>query len=394
MKKKFWIAVGVVALIAVLIGVNVWRNVSAEAITAETTQLEEQEIATNVMTPGTLKLKNEQIVYASPEKGEIDEILVEEGDKVKEGDELLRYVNEQLTLEKEQNALTIESGYIRINQLKKQLDRLDEKEEETAKQVGEEAAAESLEAERDQLDMERRMANIELKQAQLQKETIDKQLKDLTVKSEVDGTVLTVDEEAAHVMDQTEPNPVIRIAALNQLIVEGVISEYDTLKVEEGQSVVLRSDVVPDEEWQGTVTHIGFLPKQDASAAMGGESQAVEYAVEVAVESDDIDLKPGFQMIMEIETEKRNVPTLPLSAVVSEDQTTVNVELNDGSTEQTREEESVVYVVKDGKAERRVVQVGIVSGDRIEIRDGLDEDEHVIVDPPDNIKDGAEVTVK
>lgn len=394
MKKKFWIAVGVVALIAVLIGVNVWRNVSAEAITAETTQLEEQEIATNVMTPGTLKLKNEQIVYASPEKGEIDEILVEEGDKVKEGDELLRYVNEQLTLEKEQNALTIESGYIRINQLKKQLDRLDEKEEETAKQVGEEAAAESLEAERDQLDMERRMANIELKQAQLQKETIDKQLKDLTVKSEVDGTVLTVDEEAAHAMDQTEPNPVIRIAALNQLIVEGVISEYDTLKVEEGQSVVLRSDVVPDEEWQGTVTHIGFLPKQDASAAMGGESQAVEYAVEVAVESDDIDLKPGFQMIMEIETEKRNVPTLPLSAVVSEDQTTVNVELNDGSTEQTREEESVVYVVKDGKAERRVVQVGIVSGDRIEIRDGLDEDEHVIVDPPDNIKDGAEVTVK
>ena len=34
------------------------------------------------------------------------------------------------------------------------------------------------------------------------------------------------------------------------------------------------------------------------------------------MESEDIELKPGFQMIMEIETEKRKVPTLPLSAVV------------------------------------------------------------------------------
>src|SRR5690606_38921335 len=102
------------------------------------------------------------------------------------------------------------------------------------------------EGERDQLEMERRMANIELKQAQLQKETIDKQLKNLTVKSEVDGTVLSVDEAAAHATNQAEPQPVIRIAALDELIVEGVISEYDTLEVEEGQEVVLSSDVVPD----------------------------------------------------------------------------------------------------------------------------------------------------
>ena len=48
---------------------------------------------------------------------------MEEGDEVKEGDALLRYVNEELTLEKEQNAPTIESSYLRINELKKQLDR-------------------------------------------------------------------------------------------------------------------------------------------------------------------------------------------------------------------------------------------------------------------------------
>lgn len=392
MKRKIWIAVGIVALIGILVGVNVWRNVSAEGVTVETTTLKEQEMAANVMTPGKLKLKNEQTVYASPEKGEVDKIVVKEGDKVKKGDELLRYANEQLKLEKEQNALSIESGYLRINSLKKQLDRLDEKEEELAEQVGKKAAAEQVEGERDQLDMERRTANIELKQSQLQKETLEKQLKDLTVKSEVNGTVLVVNEDAAHVTNQMEPEPVIRIAALDQLIVEGVISEYDTLKVKEGQPVTLRSDVVPDKEWKGKVTHIGFLPEQQ-SAGMGGESEAVQYAVEVSVESEDIELKPGFQMIMEVETEKRKVPTLPLSAVISEDQTTTTVSMGVTASD-TNEDQNIVYVVKDGKAERREVKVGMVSGERIEIKDGLKAGEQVIVDPPANIKNGLEVTVK
>lgn len=387
--KKIWIAIGVAAVIVLLVGINVWRQVAAEGLTVETTQLEQREIASRVMTPGTLKLKNEQTVYASPEKGEVDEILVEEGDQVKEGDALLRYANEELELEKEQNALTIESSYLRLNHLKKQLDRLDEKEEEAEEQIGGEQAVQSIEGERDQLEMERRMANIELKQAQLQKETIDKQLKNLTVKSEVDGTVLSVDEAAAHATNQTEPQPVIRIAALDELIVEGVISEYDTLKVEEGQEVVLSSDVVPDEEWKGKVTHIGYLPEQ--SNSVNGEAEAVQYAVEVAVESEDIPLKPGFQMIMEIETEKRKVPTLPLSAVVSESLGTVGGDSTEPSSE---EEEHYVFVVKDGKAERRPVEVGIVSDDRIEIKDGLESDEHVVANPPENLKDGAEVTVK
>lgn len=390
MKKKIWITLGVVALLGTLIGVNVWRNVSAAGLTVETTQLKEQEIAANIMTPGTLKLKNEQAVYVSPEKGEVAEILVVEGDEVKKGDALLRYVNEELTLEKEQNELAIESSYLHINSLQKQIDRLGKKEKNLAEEVGKQEAAEMIEEEREQLNTERRMANIELKQAQLQKDMIAKQLKDLKITSDVSGTVLVVDEEAVHTTNQLEgAKPVIRIAALDELIVEGVLSEYDTLKVKEGQPVVLRSDVLPDEEWEGKVTRIDFLPKQQADA-MGMDNEAVQYAVEVTVESEDLELKPGFQMIMEIETEKRIVPTLPLSAIVSESQG-----VSEGDEEANANidtEESLVYVVEDGKAVRRQVKTGIVSGDRIEIIEGLQADEQVIVDPSPKIKDGMEVT--
>lgn len=397
MKKKVWISIGVVAIIAILVGVNVWRGVSADGATVEVTRLKEQEMAENIMIPGTLKLKNEQTVYVSPEKGEVQEITVKEGDKVKKGDVLLRYTNESLQLEKEQNALNIELGYMRINSVKNRLDRLDKKEKDLAEQVGEEEASTQIEEERDQLKTEERSANIELKQSILQKESIEKQLRELKETSDVDGTVLEVDKEAVHASGslgpQGELQPVIRIAALDELMVEGVISEYDTLKVEEGQPVTLRSDVVPDEAWEGTVTHIGFLPRESA-ADLGGETEAVQYAIEVAVESEDVGLKPGFQLIMEIETEKKTVPTLPLEAIVSQDSTTIDVGLDTGSTEETKDEENIVFVVKDGKVEARPVKVGTISENRVEILDGLDADEEVVAQPPDHLKDGMDVTVQ
>ena len=173
-------------LIGGLIGFNVWQNVSAESVTVETTQLEDHEMTTTVMTRGTLKLINEQSIYVSPEKGEVDKILVKEGDQVKKGDELLRYTNDTLNMEKEQNALSIEAGSLRIESVKKQLDRLSKKEKELAEQIGEEDAKEQIEAEREQLEIEQRSADIEQKQTMLQKEMIEKQLKQLKVTSEVD----------------------------------------------------------------------------------------------------------------------------------------------------------------------------------------------------------------
>lgn len=392
--KKVWIVVGVVLVVGVFIGLNVWqKSADSGPVAVETTTLEEQEMMSTVMTPGTLKLKSEQTVYASPQKGELAEILVEEGDTVEEDEALLRYTNEQLDLEKEQNALQIESSYLRINTVKKQGDRLDDKEEELAKEVGKDEAAEAIEQERDQNKMELRSANIELKQLLLQEETIEKQMAELTVKSDITGTVLEVNEDAAQAADQSNPEPVLRIAALDQLVVEGVISEYDTLKVEEGQPVSLSSDAVPDKEWQGKVTQIAFLPEQSPALGGGGQSETVQYPVVVSVEDENIGLKPGFQMIMDIQTEKRKVLTLPLSALVEQENQTMTVDLGTGATGQSSEAGQYVFVVKDGKVEQRDVEVGMVDGDRIEIRDGVKSDEQVVVEPPATLRDGAEVTV-
>ena len=375
MKKKIWLSIGVVSIIVLLVGVNVYRAMSKEEVTVSTVKLSQQEIASNVMVPGTLRFQNEQYIYQDPEKGEIAEILVKEGETVKIGTPLLRYENEQFSLEKQQNALSIESSYLKINQLENQLDDLSEKEKDLSKQVGKEEAEKTIEAEHNQLEMEQKMADIELRQLLLQKETIEKQLNTLDVKSDIAGTVITIEEHPEQTSEQGGMKAVIHIAKTDQFIVSGVLSEYDSLKAAEGQPVTLSSDVVPDAEWKGKVSNIGLLP-ETSSSTMGTENAAVQYPVEVIIEGSEMKAKPGFKLIMEIETEKRNVQTVPVDAVKQ-----------DG-------EDYFVYTVEDGKTKKKTIEIGTASSDYMEVKEGLSADDAIVSKPKDDLLSGTEVTVK
>src|SRR5690625_2223197 len=211
--KKTWIIIGVIVLIIGFIGINIWKNTKTTYVKVETTTIEEVEMQDTVMTPGTLQLQKEQYIYYQPEKGEVAEILVKEGDQVKKGDELLRYENKQLELEKEQNELQLRSLYLEIDDIKKQHNKLD-KELEKDKDM--------LQEEHDQIWLQQQMRNIDLEQALLQKETIEEDLENLTVYADVDGTILSLDEQAVS-QGQMNEQSIIRIGSLHNVIVEGTI---------------------------------------------------------------------------------------------------------------------------------------------------------------------------
>ncbi|WP_121661234.1 efflux RND transporter periplasmic adaptor subunit [Metabacillus litoralis] len=372
MKKKIWIGIGVSCLIIILVGVNVFRTVSKENLTVDTIKVEEREMTGNVMVPGTLSLRNESFVYLSPESGKVAEILVKEGDKVEEGTPLLRYENEQLLLEKEQNALSLESSYLRINQVERQINDLDEKEEELTKQVGKDEAKKQVDAERDQLKTDLKLANIEARQVLLQKETIEKKLGELEVVSEISGTVLSISKDASKGVTQ---GAILHIAKPDELIVKGSISEYDSLKIKEKQPVTLRSDVVPGKEWVGVVSKVSLLPEQSENV-MGNEESAVQYPIEVTIDDKGIKAKPGFKLIMDIQTEKRKALAVPLEAVKQD------------------AEEYYVFVVEEGKAIRKIVKAGAASDEYMEIKTGLETGERVIVSPSNELQNNMEVNEK
>src|SRR5690625_820571 len=143
MKKK-WIAIGIVTILIVLIGVNVWNAQKATAdLKVETTTLSKEVMTETVMIPGTLQLTKEQNGYYEMDKGEIAEIRVEEGDEVEKGAELLRYENKQLNLEKRQNDLQIRSASLQLENLRKQHRKID-------KEVEKDKENELLQEEHDQ----------------------------------------------------------------------------------------------------------------------------------------------------------------------------------------------------------------------------------------------------
>jgi membrane fusion protein (multidrug efflux system) len=55
------------------------------------------------------------------------------------------------------------------------------------------------------------------------------------------------------------------------------------------------------------------------------------------------------------------------------------------------DDESAVYVVRDGEVVRRVIETGIRSGDNVEILDGLSEEDVVVVVGHSNLRDGSKV---
>jgi HlyD family secretion protein len=366
MKKKIGIIIGVVVIIAVLFGVNIWKSVGATNTAVEVTSLSKEKISEKVMTPGILKLANEQTIYHSLEKGEIAEFYVEEGADVKKGDALLRYENKQLKLEVKQNELQLQSTQLQLNNIRKQHKDLDE-------QLKKDKENDMLQDEHDQLELQEKQTKLEIEQLQLQQQGVEGQISDLVVRSEMDGKVVSVNKGATASTSGIEPQALIQIGTLNQLIVEGVISEYDTLKIEEDQNVVLSSDAKPGESWKGKVSFIAFLPKE--ADALQGET-GVQYPIEVTVDDENMNLKPGFQMVIEIITEERETKTLPLTAVKQEGET------------------NYVYIVVDGKAKKQDVEVGLVSNENIEIIKGLTEKEKVILDPSDNVTAGMDVTVE
>jgi membrane fusion protein (multidrug efflux system) len=56
--------------------------------------------------------------------------------------------------------------------------------------------------------------------------------------------------------------------------------------------------------------------------------------------------------------------------------------------------ERVLFVEEDGRAKSRVVQLGIIDGDRIQVVEGLQPGDHLIVTGQTEVEDGMKVVVQ
>ncbi|MGI1812352.1 efflux RND transporter periplasmic adaptor subunit [Priestia aryabhattai] len=375
--KKGIIITAVAVVIVAVIGINVYRaqSVSGKAVNVHVANLKEKKLRNTVMVPGTLKLADEQYVYFDAEKGEVERFHVTEGSRVQQGTSLVTYESDALDLEQEQNKLEKKSSQLQIDSVSKQLSNLNKKQKELEKEMSKQEARDQIDTERTQLNLDLETAKIDLERNKLEAKSIAKKERNLDVASDINGTVLEVDKEAVNNTSDVQ-KPLIHIGNTDEYLATGVLSEYDALKIKTGQAVKITSDVLPDKEWAGSVKQIDYLPQQQASAEAGNDA-ANQYPVEVKVDDQDITMiKPGFKLLLEIETSSKKASSLPIKAVVNEDG------------------EKFVYVVKDKKAVRKEVKIGETTNKFIEIKSGVSSKDKVITNPSKDLTDGAEVTVQ
>ncbi|MBD3859533.1 efflux RND transporter periplasmic adaptor subunit [Bacillus sp. 28A-2] len=368
MRKKIIIGSILIIVIGLFIGFNIAKNQSKPASTAafKTVKLTPKEITSTVMTPGTLSFSEEQYIYVEEEKGKLKEIAVKEGEKVKAGTPLLTYENKELDLEQKQQALAAESSTLKLEQLQNRLGEL--------KQTNTDESSSNLKNERDQLELELKAAQLEQQQAELNQEKVKAQIEDLTIHSKIEGTVISIEQDA--VAGKLEDRqPVIHIGNEKKMIVRGLISEYDAMKVKKKQKVKITSDVIRGKSWQGVVKKVGAVPAQ-STAETNASDQTVQYPVEIEIKGKKPEAKPGFKMIMEIETDKRQAQTIPETSVKKE---------NDGP---------YVYVVEKNVLKKVKVNLGETSGHVLEVTKGLTTEDQIIANPSDDMYDGMEVNAE
>jgi len=278
-----------------------------------------------VSVTGSLSCQASQEVKFS-KAGRIKEIVVEEGDYVKEGEILA-------TLEDEEERLSLVQA------------------ENALKEAESELESARLSSPKNVIEKKER----QLKERKLELQLKRKDLEDTVLKAPFSGMVSKTYVEKGEIVAGeavSGSKAILRLIDTSRLFAEVAADEVDIAQLRLGQRAQVTIDAYPDEIFPGKVVYVA----PETTTAQG----LVVVEVKIELEKADPRLKPGFTASADIITdEAKNVLLLPVEAVSE------------------TERGNFVMVSEDHNPTQRKVTLGISDGTNVEIKRGLEEGETV-----------------
>jgi len=196
--------------------------------------------------------------------------------------------------------------------------------------------------------------------AQANTETARKAIADATIYAPISGFIA---ERTADVGEFATTNTkVATILRTSFLRLRIDVPEQSIGKVAVGQSVSIQTSAYPDRNFAGTIVRVA--PNVNTTSRV--------LSVEAEVENGGELLKPGQFATVRITQSKPSLAVMiPASAVKT-----------DGTNNK-------VFVIKDGVAEERQVQIGLLENDLIEVKQGVQENETVATSNLEKLGDGV-----
>ncbi len=406
MNKK--VIIGSIVLVAVLIALAVMKGRTGDTIEIEASTLENRTIVEKVAANGKVQPETE-VKISSEVSGEVIEVNIVEGQKVNEGDLLLRINPDLLTsvVQRAQANLNSSKANLlnskaRLTQAKSRLVQSKKEFDRSDKLLKDGAIA--------QAEMDQITANFEVAEADVQaaKENVSAaefnvKTAEATVKEANDnlsrtsiyapttGTVskLAVEQgERVVGTAQMEGTELLRIADMYNMEVAVEVNESDIVKVSLRDEVEIELDAYLDRVFKGKVSEIASSAKDN----MGGADQVTTFEVKIHIlnssYADLIDslngkkfpMRPGMSATVDIITNRKSgVLSVPIQAVVLRPDTLKPGEIL-SSVDQEKLKECV-FLVEEGKAKKVFVKTGIQDDDFIQVLSPIELSGEVVDGP-------------
>ncbi len=360
MKKNYFLILACCLLFAIycLLSFSACKKKEAKvteerAINVQVQVAEKRPLRPFIETIGTLNPYDEVVVSAEVE-GLLKNVYVDEGTVVTKGMVLATVDDTDYSLEVKRAEAALRQAEATLANTKLEYQRKEAlyKEQLVTQQQFDDVSARLSVAE---AELDRLKASLSLAREKLRKTKVYSPILGVVKEKKVSAGDYVKNGTNAFVIIQNNP-----------LKLNFTVTEKDVGKLKKGQEVVFTVDTFPDREFKGNVSII--YPSL--------EERTRTLEVEALVPNKDGLLKPGtFAHVTLYTGEERDTVVIPITTLLYEG-------------------ESVkIFIIDDGKAKERPLKIGNKYGEFMEITDGIQGGEQVVVSGQQNLAEGVKVNV-
>lgn len=361
-----------------------WKTLPFGAQPISTVAVTRADIESSVTALGTLQPRRYVDVGAQA-SGQIHTLHVEAGDQVRKGQLLVE-------IDPSTQQARLDAGRYSIDNLKAQLAEQRAQFQLAQQQLKRQRDLAAAGATRDE-DVQTAAAQLkvtqaridmfqaQIRQAQANLRSDEAELGYTRIYAPMDGTVVAVDAREGQTLNAQQQTPLIlRIAKLSPMTVWAEVSEADIGHVKPGMTAYFTTLSGGNRRWSSTVRQILPVPPKPldqtsqgggspASTSKSGSARVVLYTVLLDVDNADNALMAEMTtQVFFVADQAKDVLTAPVAAL-------------QGSASANLQTAQVVAA--NGKIQSREVRTGISDRLKVQILEGLDEGDHLLIGPAD-----------
>jgi HlyD family secretion protein len=434
-KKRLWLILGIVAVLAVVIAAAAAKGRAGEKPTQVTIEKAVVKTITHIVT-ATGKVQPETEVKISPEvAGELIEIPVVEGQMIKKGDLLVRIKPDFYKAQLEQQEASLASA--RASSVLSQA-RLTKAEQDfkQANDLYQKQMVSDADFTAAQTNLNVAKADFDSSLAQIRRTegSVDQsrdQLSKTTIYAPMDGSISSLTSEVGERVvgtNQFAGTEIMRIADLANMEVRVKVNENDIINVKVGDHALVSVDAFPGRKFEGAVSEIsssalslGGSGSNQTALAASASDEVTNFLVKIRITDKDVTLRPGMSATVDVETQTvPNVIAVPIQSVtVRAEGGKTSEEVQQQKAKEAKERsgndldvvserqnarreveklQRVVFIRQGDKVVVRKVETGISDNSHIEVKSGVKAGEEVVSGSyaaiSRKLKDGARVMIE